>query len=448
MTKRLSGRARWRASSSSTAADQPKAVRAGGDAASSTTTRPRWWNRWLGRSTYHGRWQEMVTRSAMTLKLMQYAPTGAIVAAPTAGLPEQVGGERNWDYRYTWIRDSSFSIYALLGLGYVEEAAAFLQWLRDRVQEQAGGGDGSGPLKIMYRVDGSSDLTEETLDHFEGYRGSHPVRIGNDASSQLQLDIYGEAMDSIHLADQRGLQIGLRGLAEAHRHARLAVRQLGPARRGHLGDARRPEGLHVRAVHVLGRARPRRSASPRSTAGPRDVERWTKERDRVYEQVMQRGWDPKRKAFVQSYGSDTLDASLLLMPLLGFVSPMEPRWTLDARRDGRDARLRQPRLPVRPERLARRAARLGGHVLAVHLLLRRRARPLRAARRGAAHVREDVHLRQPPRPVLRGDRPDGRAARQLPAGVQPPGADQRGDEPRLPARARRGQRRRAWIEHR
>src|SRR6202042_3124796 len=159
------------------------------------------WRGWVRKSTYTGRWREVVARSAMTLKLMTYAPTGALVAAPTAGLPEQVGGERNWDYRYTWIRDASFSIYALLGLGYLEEAAKFMQWLRDRTTEQAG--NGSGPLKIMYRVDGTSDLTEETLDHFEGWRGSKPVRIGNGASDQLQLDIYGESMDAIELADAR-----------------------------------------------------------------------------------------------------------------------------------------------------------------------------------------------------------------------------------------------------
>ena len=149
----------------------------------------RFWRGWLHRSSYTGRWREMVARSAMTLKLMTYAPTGAVVAAPTAGLPEQVGGERNWDYRYTWIRDGSFSIYALLGLGFIEEAAAFGGWLRDRADQWAG--DIGRPLKIMYRVDGSSDLAEETLGHFEGWRGSRPVRIGNGAADQLQLDIYG-----------------------------------------------------------------------------------------------------------------------------------------------------------------------------------------------------------------------------------------------------------------
>jgi GH15 family glucan-1,4-alpha-glucosidase len=161
------------------------------------------WRGWLRKSTYTGRWREMVTRSAMTLKLMTYAPSGALVAAPTTGLPEQVGGERNWDYRYTWIRDASFSVHALLGLGYAEEAAAFAVWVRDRLVEHKSS-NGECPLRIMYRVDGSSDLTEETLDHGEGWRGSRPVRIGNGASDQLQLDIFGEAMDAFAQADGAG----------------------------------------------------------------------------------------------------------------------------------------------------------------------------------------------------------------------------------------------------
>jgi GH15 family glucan-1,4-alpha-glucosidase len=169
----------------------------------------RFWQEWLGRSTYTGRWREMVTRSAMTLKLMTYAPTGALVAAPTAGLPEQTGGERNWDYRYTWVRDGSLSVHALLGLGYVDEAAAFGAWLRDRVTGASG--DREHPLDIMYRVDGSSDLVEETLGHFEGWRGSRPVRIGNGASDQLQLDIYGEALDAISRADASGFGIAHEG---------------------------------------------------------------------------------------------------------------------------------------------------------------------------------------------------------------------------------------------
>ena len=168
-----------------------------------------YWKAWLHRSTYRGRWREMVGRSAMTLKLLTYEPTGAPVAAATFGLPEQAGGERTWDYRFTWIRDGSLTMHALSGLGYLTEAGRFNVWLRDRVSEHVG--DASGPLKIMYRVDGTSDLVEENLDHFKGWRGSQPVRIGNGAANQLQLDIYGEAMDAIYEASKQGMPIGHRG---------------------------------------------------------------------------------------------------------------------------------------------------------------------------------------------------------------------------------------------
>jgi len=168
------------------------------------------WRAWLRQSTYSGRWRETLNRSAITLKLMTYAPSGGLVAAPTAALPEQIGGERNWDYRYTWVRDASFSVYSLLGMGFKDEAAALGRWLRDRVAEKVDKND-SGPLNIMYSVDGSSDLAEEIIEHWEGYRGSAPVRVGNGAADQLQLDIYGEALDSIYVADQHGIAAGHQG---------------------------------------------------------------------------------------------------------------------------------------------------------------------------------------------------------------------------------------------
>jgi GH15 family glucan-1,4-alpha-glucosidase len=283
----------------------------------------RFWRGWLRRSTYNGRWKEQVARSAMTLKLMTYAPSGGLVAAPTAALPEQVGGERNWDYRYTWIRDASFSVYALLGLGYTDEAAAFGGWLRDRIREQAG--ESSGPLKIMYRVDGSSDLEEEVLDHLEGYRGSRPVRIGNGAADQLQLDIYGEAMDSIYLADAHGLQVGhefwthiadmLDWLCE---HWNQPEEGIWETRGG------RQDYTYGRLMSWVALDRSVRLA--RNRGRPADLSRWIIERDRIYEEIMQRGWNPEREAFVQHYASDVLDASLLLMPLVGFVAPRDPMW--------------------------------------------------------------------------------------------------------------------------
>ena len=289
-----------------------------------------YWRNWLRRSTYTGRWREMVTRSAMTLKLMTYAPTGALVAAPTAGLPEQIGGERNWDYRYTWIRDASFSVYALLGLGYMEEAAAYGIWVRDRLVEQEDR-NGAHPLKIMYRVDGSSDLTEETLDHWEGWRGSSPVRIGNGAADQLQLDIYGEALDAFNHADLQGMQAAHRGWTAIVKMVDWLCENWDQPEEG-IWETRggRKDFTYGRFQCWVALDRAVRLAERRGR--PADVFRWRSERDRIYHQVMQRGWNDKERAFTQHYGTEVLDSSLLLMPLMGFVSPFDPMWidTLEA----------------------------------------------------------------------------------------------------------------------
>ncbi|WP_084964270.1 glycoside hydrolase family 15 protein [Thermoactinospora rubra] len=289
----------------------------------------RFWRAWLGRSSYTGRWREAVSRSAMALKLMTYAPTGAIVAAPTAGLPEQVGAERNWDYRYTWIRDASFSIRALLGLGYTHEVGRYAAWLRDRVEEKAG--HASGPLKIMYRVDGSSDLTEETLDHFEGYRGSRPVRVGNGAADQLQLDIYGELLDAAYVADSHGLQPAHVGWTRLLQGLEWLCENWDQAEEG-IWETRggRQDFTYGRLMSWVAFDRAIRIA--RHSGRPTDHQRLQAERDRIYWQIMERGWNPQRRAFVQHYGSDVLDASLLLMPMMGFVSPQDPQWlsTLEA----------------------------------------------------------------------------------------------------------------------
>jgi GH15 family glucan-1,4-alpha-glucosidase len=283
----------------------------------------RFWSTWLGHSTYTGRWRDVVTRSAMTLKLMTYAPTGAPVAAPTTGLPEQEGGERNWDYRYTWIRDGSFSIYALLGLGYVEEAAAFGTWLKDRTTEQAG--DGAGPLKIMYRVDGSSDLTEETLDHLEGWRGSRPVRIGNGAADQRQLDIYGEALDAIALGDSHGAPMAHEGWVSVARLTDWLCDHWDEPDEG-IWETRggRKNFTYGRLQAWVALDRAIRIAQRR--ARPANLAWWTTERDKVYEQIMQRGWNPKVGAFTQHYDTEVLDSSLLQMPLMGFIAPQDPMW--------------------------------------------------------------------------------------------------------------------------
>jgi GH15 family glucan-1,4-alpha-glucosidase len=282
------------------------------------------WESWLGQSTYRGRWREELNRSAITLKLMTYAPSGGLVAAPTAGLPEQVGGERNWDYRYTWIRDASFSVYALLGLGFTEEAAALGVWLRDRVDEQAGGN--GGPLKIMYRIDGSSDLTEEVLEHWEGYRGSAPVRIGNGAADQLQLDIYGEAIDSIYFADKHGLHLGHHGWQRICGLLDWVADNWDQPEEG-IWETRggRQDFTYGRLMNWVAIDRGIRLATAHGRPAP--LERWRTQRDAIYDQIMERGWSPSRRAFRQHYDSDVLDAALLRMPTVGFITPTDPMWT-------------------------------------------------------------------------------------------------------------------------
>jgi GH15 family glucan-1,4-alpha-glucosidase len=283
------------------------------------------WQQWLNRSTYHGRWRETISRSAMTLKLMTYAPSGALVAAVTTGLPEDIGGERNWDYRYTWIRDASFSVYALLGLGYKEEAGEFLQWVNARISDHVDTQNATPPLKIMYRVDGSSDLHEENLEHFKGYLDSRPVRIGNGASSQLQLDIYGEMMDSLYLADTQGLRVGhpgwthLRGVLDwLCEHWDQPEEGIWETRGG------QQPFTYGRLMSWVAMDRAIRIANNHGL--PADLPRLTATRDAIYRQIMEKGWNAKRGAFVQHYNTDVLDASLLLMPLVGFIAPTDPMW--------------------------------------------------------------------------------------------------------------------------
>jgi GH15 family glucan-1,4-alpha-glucosidase len=281
------------------------------------------WRAWLSRSTYTGRWREMVSRSAMTLKLLTYQPTGAPVAAATFGLPEQAGGERNWDYRYTWIRDGSLSIHALAGLGYLEETAKFGRWLRDRAAEQAG--ESSGPMKIMYRVDGSSDLGEETLDHLEGWRGSRPVRTGNGAADQLQLDIYGEAMDAVLTADSYGLTIEHTGwqamtkiidwLSGHWDQPDEGVWETRGGRRDFTYGRLQSWVAFDRAIRLADRH-----------GWPANRGEWEVQRDRVYNQIMERGWHDQAGAFTQHFDTDVLDSSLLFMPLEGFLTPSDPLW--------------------------------------------------------------------------------------------------------------------------
>jgi GH15 family glucan-1,4-alpha-glucosidase len=294
-----------------------------------------YWQRWLAHCTYRGRWREIVQRSALTLKLLSFEPTGAIVAAPTCSLPEVIGGERNWDYRYTWIRDAAFTVYGLLRIGFTEEASRFRDWLEARWQDskdcETGLLQGSGPLQLMYAIDGRRELTEETLDHLEGYRGSRPVRIGNAAYGQLQMDIYGELMDAIYLYNKYVAPVGYDGWQRLRKLIDWLCDNWHRPDEG-IWEVRSGRQQHVysKLMSWVALDRGLRLADKRSF--PADRPRWLGVRDQIYEEVMAKGWDQQRKAFVQTYGSGALDASNLLMPLVFFVAPNDPRMlsTIDA----------------------------------------------------------------------------------------------------------------------
>jgi GH15 family glucan-1,4-alpha-glucosidase len=279
----------------------------------------RYWRHWLAGCTYRGRWREMVRRSALVLKLLTYEPTGAIVAAPTAALPEFPGGDRNWDYRYTWVRDAAFTVYALMRIGFHHEAVRFVRWIEQRCAEA-----GPGPLQPVYGIDGRRDLTEQTLDHLAGYAGSRPVRIGNDAFRQRQLDVYGELMDAIYLFNKHVEPISDRLWKDLRRLLDWLVTGWQQPDCG-IWESRGVQRhyVHSRVMCWVALDRGLRLAEKRSL--PADRERWRAARDAIYEEVHSRGWNPARRAFVQFYGTDRLDAACLMFPLVFFVSPTDPQ---------------------------------------------------------------------------------------------------------------------------
>jgi GH15 family glucan-1,4-alpha-glucosidase len=293
----------------------------------------RFWRKWLSASRYRGRWREVVHRSALTLKLLTYAPTGGIVAAPTTSLPERIGGGRNWDYRYVWVRDAAFCVYALLRLGFTEEAEAFMGFLSEHVS--LGGDERTGPLQIMYGIDGRSDLPEHELTHLEGHRGSKPVRVGNAAADQLQLDIYGALIDSVYLYNKWGQPISSHRWDEVCTLVNWVCDNWDQPDEG-IWETRggRKNFVYSRLMCWVAIERAMRMASQRGL--PADIPRWRRARDTIYRDIMRQGWSDTLQAFVQHFDEDVLDASILMMPLAKFVSPTDPKWlsTLDALSDG------------------------------------------------------------------------------------------------------------------
>ncbi|MEL6816344.1 MAG: glycoside hydrolase family 15 protein, partial [Cyanobacteria bacterium J06598_3] len=279
-----------------------------------------YWRKWLSQCVYTGRWRRRVERSALALKLLTYEPTGAIIAAPTTSLPESIGGGRNWDYRYTWIRDAAFTVYALMRIGFTDEAKGFMRWLEARCQELGVGGS----LAVMYRIDGRLDLEEEHLDHLEGYKQSSPVRIGNGAFDQVQLDICGELMDSVYLFNKYGDLIShdfwthLRHLTNwVCDHWNTKDQGVWESR----GGAK--HNVYSKLMCWVAVDRALRIAEHRSF--PAERSRWLTVRDEIYEQILDKGWDDERQSFVQAYGETDIDAGCLIMPLVFFMAPNDPK---------------------------------------------------------------------------------------------------------------------------
>jgi GH15 family glucan-1,4-alpha-glucosidase len=298
----------------------------------------KYWRDWLSACAYRGRWREQVQRSALLLKLLTFQPTGAIVAAPTCSLPEVIGGGRNWDYRYTWIRDAAFTVYAFVRIGFKEEAAAFVDWLASFTARNPGVDDRGHTLLTVH---GQPQAPEEILAHWEGYRGSAPVRVGNAAIDQFQSDIYGEAMDSLYLYNKHVSPISYDFWTRIRDRIDWICNNWQRPDNGIWEFRGRQEDfVYSKVMNWVALDRGLRLADKRSF--PANRARWAAERDRIYEEVMTRGWNASRNAFTQSYGSEDLDASLLVMPLVFFMAPTDPRMlgTLDAiMKDPRDGGL-------------------------------------------------------------------------------------------------------------
>jgi GH15 family glucan-1,4-alpha-glucosidase len=280
-----------------------------------------YWRRWISGCTYEGRWREMVHRSALVLKLMVYDPTGALVAAPTMGLPEWIGGARNWDYRYTWLRDAAFVLHALISIGFDEEARNFMGWLRDRCNDEYT----DGHLQPLYGIDGRAQIEEANLSHLSGYRNSRPVRLGNAAYKQTQLDLYGAVLNAAYFYNRRGAPLDYDLWKSLHKVLDWLSRNWRQEDEG-IWEVRGGKRHFVSSKLMSWVALERAVRISHERGLPSGEGPWTVERDSIYEEIMEKGWNPEKESFVQVYGGKALDASLLLMPLVEFVGPTDPRW--------------------------------------------------------------------------------------------------------------------------
>jgi GH15 family glucan-1,4-alpha-glucosidase len=281
----------------------------------------KFWQGWLANCTYRGRWRQRVERSALVLKLLTFEPTGAIIAAPTTSLPEVIGGSRNWDYRFAWIRDAAFTVYAFVRLGFTDEAAGFVNWMQHYVAKHPRIGH---PLPTVFTIYGEPVPAEESLHHWEGYLGSAPVRIGNAAAEQYQADIYGELMDSLYLYNKYVGPIAYDFWVHIRRRLDWVCDNWQAPDEG-IWEMRsgKQNFVYSKLMNWVALDRGIRLANRRSF--PADLQRWLRERDAIYEEVMTRGWNETRHAFTQYYGSEDLDASVLMMPLVFFMAPTDPR---------------------------------------------------------------------------------------------------------------------------
>ncbi|MBT3995515.1 MAG: glycoside hydrolase family 15 protein [Chloroflexi bacterium] len=287
------------------------------------------WRDWVSKCTYQGRWREDVIRSLLVLKLLTFSPTGAIIAAPTASLPEEIGGERNWDYRYCWIRDAALTIDAFMRMGYVDEARGFMRWLGRRTRET--NGNSESPLQIMYGIRGEHQLEEKTLDHLSGYRNSKPVRIGNGAYDQFQLDIYGELMESVYIYNRHGWPISYDMWMSLSKILDWVAGNWQKPDEG-IWEVRggRKQFVHSKLMAWNALAKGLKLADERSFPANRDM--WISARDDIFREIVDKGWNEELQSFTQSYGSNVVDAALLQLLNIGALSPRDPRMSSTLKR--------------------------------------------------------------------------------------------------------------------